>query len=214
MICGIDEAGRGPVIGPMVIAGVQVKDEKVLDGFRIRDSKKCSPERRERLADTIKSKADKIHIVVFDADEIDELRKRFTINEIEVEGFCRVMRVLRSDRYYVDSADVDEKRFANELRRRLDFDAEIISSHKAEEKFVVVAAASIIAKTERDRFVREIEKELREKLDMPLGSGYPSDSTTIEFLKEWIKRYGKLPPHVRKSWKTIRKLSGRQSKLW
>jgi len=122
MICGIDEAGRGPVIGPMVIAGVQVKDEKVLDGFRIRDSKKCSPERREKLADTIKSKADKIHIVVFDADEIDELRKRFTINEIEVEGFCRVMRVLRSDRYYVDSADVDEKRFANELRRRLEIE--------------------------------------------------------------------------------------------
>ena len=161
VICGIDEAGRGPVIGPLVVAGVQVDDEKALEGIGVKDSKKCTPERRERLAEMIKSRAKAINLVVLHPEEIDNLRSRMTLNEIEVEAFCKVMKSLKSDVYYVDSADVNEDRFAKELEKRIDFDAKIISSHKAEEKFLVVASASIIAKTTRDRLVREIEKELR-----------------------------------------------------
>ena len=214
LICGIDEAGRGPVIGPLVVAGVQVDDEKVLEDTGVRDSKKCTPERRERLANIIKGKAKAIDLVILHPEEIDNLRNNMTLNEIEVDAFCKVMRSLRSDVYYVDSADVDENRFARALKMRLDFDAEIISSHKAEEKFLVVAAASIIAKTTRDRLVKEIEEELRKKLDLPLGSGYPSDPITMKFIKEWKRRFGGLPPYVRKSWKTIKKLTHQQMKLW
>lgn len=213
MICGIDEAGRGPVIGPLVVAGVQVDDEKALEGIGVKDSKKCTPERRERLAEMIKSRAKAINLVVLHPEEIDNLRSRMTLNEIEVEAFCKVMKSLKSDVYYVDSADVNEDRFAKELEKRIDFDAKIISSHKAEEKFLVVASASIIAKTTRDRLVREIEKELREKLDLPLGSGYPSDPITIKFIKEWKRRFGSLPPHIRRSWKTVKRLSHQQTKL-
>ena len=78
----------------------------------------------------------------------------------------------------------------------------------------MVASASIIAKTTRDKLVKEIEEELREKLDLPLGSGYPSDPITMKFIKEWKRRFGGLPPHVRKSWKTIKKLTHQQMKLW
>lgn len=212
MICGIDEAGRGPVIGPMVVAGVQVEDEDILKGLRIRDSKKCTPRRRERLAKIIKERAKDVHIVILSAEEIDKLRESKTMNEIEIDVFYKVMAALKSHTYYVDSADVDERRFANRLKEKLEFDAKIISRHKAEEEFVVVAAASIIAKTTRDRCIREIERELRKKLDIPVGSGYPSDPITRKFLEEWIKRFGKLPPHVRRSWKTIQKLS--QTRLW
>jgi len=214
VICGIDEAGRGPVVGPMVVAGVQIDNEDVLSDINVRDSKKCTPERRERLAKIIKSRARAVNFVVLHADEIDNLRSKMTLNEIEVEAFCKVMKSLKSDVYYVDSADVDEKRFARELMNRLDYNAKIVSHHKAEEKFLVVAAASIIAKTTRDRIIKEIERELRKKLDIPLGSGYPSDPTTIKFIEEWINRFKELPPHVRKSWKTIKKLSHKQSKLW
>lgn len=214
MICGIDESGRGPVIGPMVVAGVQLDDESALENLNIRDSKKCTPERRERLSEVIKDKASAIHTEVLEAEEIDNLRRSMTINEIEIEIFCKVMRSLKSDIYYVDSADVDEIRFARELKKRLEFDAEIVSYHKAEERFLVVAAASIIAKTTRDKIIREIEDELREKLDLPMGSGYPSDPITVRFIKEWVRKFGDLPPYTRRTWKTAMRLSHEQARLW
>ena len=213
VICGIDEAGRGPVMGPLVVAGIQIEREDVFRGIGIRDSKRCTPGRRERLAEIIREKAKDICVMVLRAREIDALRKRRSLNEIEKDLFLQVMRRLRSDIYYVDSVDVDADRFASLLERELGFGAKIVSEHRAEDKYDVVAAASIIAKTERDRFVREIEMELRKKLDIPLGSGYPSDPNTIRFLREWVKRYGELPPYVRRSWRTVRKLRFEQSRL-
>lgn len=214
MICGLDEAGRGPVIGPLVVAGVQAEDEKTLCDLGIKDSKKCTPLKREKLSAIVRDKSVNVHALIINAEDIDRLRRSKTINEIEVEAFAQVMKILKSDVYYVDSADVNERRFAEELRKHLDFDARIISEHKAEEKFIIVAAASILAKTTRDEQIKLIERELRKKLDMPLGSGYPSDPVTINFLREWIKRFGDLPPHTRKTWKTVKKLLSKQSTLW
>jgi ribonuclease HII len=79
---------------------------------------------------------------------------------------------------------------------------EIVSKHKADAIYPVVSAASIIAKVTRDRIIRDIEKELRKTLDKPMGSGYPSDSVTINFMENWIKAKGDLPPHTRRSWDT------------
>jgi ribonuclease HII len=125
-----------------------------------------------------------------------------TLNEIEVNGFAKVIKKLRPEIVYVDSADVNEKRFGNDILNNLSFKPEIISKHKADDIYPVVSAASILAKTKRDEDVRRIGVELENKLNMPLGSGYPADPITIRFLRAWVDKYGKLPPYTRHSWKT------------
>ena len=82
----------------------------------------------------------------------------------------------------------------------------IISKHKADEKYPVVSAASILAKTRRDEEIQKIAQQLEKKLNLPLGSGYPADPITQKFMKTWLLRYGKLPPHTRHSWKTSKNL--------
>jgi ribonuclease HII len=77
MICGVDEAGRGPVIGPLVIAGVMLESESMLDGLNVRDSKKCTPRRREKLAIEIKNIA-KMEVISVPAEDIDAMRERLT----------------------------------------------------------------------------------------------------------------------------------------
>jgi ribonuclease HII len=81
----------------------------------------------------------------------------------------------------------------------------IISSHHADRKYPVVSAASIIAKVNRDRAIEKLRK------NHDLGSGYPSDSKTMNFIKEWISQNGDLPVFVRKSWKPVKILLGKSS---
>jgi ribonuclease HII len=82
---------------------------------------------------------------------------------------------------------------------------EVVAEHRADKNHLVVAAASILAKVERDRSVREIEKSL----GLKIGSGYPSDPATVRFLEEWVKEHGELPPFARKSWKTAERVKAR-----
>lgn len=217
-ICGIDEAGRGPVIGPMVIAAACASDDRKLVEMGAKDSKKCTPIMRERLVPQIK-KFCEYAVRVVSAEEIDEKRKTMTMNELEVEIFAEVLRDLlqkmkakgadpKDVAIYADAPDVNEERFADELRRRLGKDTIIISRHKADDLFPIVSAASIIAKTTRDALVLEIEKELTKKMPLHLGSGYPSDPLTKKFLEAWVKKFGELPPHTRKSWETANRLIG------
>jgi len=203
MICGVDEAGRGPVIGPLVVAGVKLKDEKKLAEIKVRDSKKLTPKRREILAVRIKQIALNYEIIVINAKDIDDMRKVMTLNEIEVNAFTQVIKKLRPEICYVDSADVDEKRFAKDILSGLSHRPEIVSKHKADDFYKIVSAASILAKTKRDEEVEKIASKIQEKIDLPLGSGYPADPITQKFLKSWYSRYGKLPPHTRHSWKTV-----------
>jgi ribonuclease HII len=206
MISGADEAGRGPVIGPLVIAGVTFENDSDLVKIRVRDSKKCSPRQREYLTNRIKELAEKYEIMIIHASDIDDMRKLMTLNEIEVNAFSKIITKLKPDKCYVDSADVNEKRFGTDILSRLNFKPEIISKHKADELFPIVGAASILAKTVRDENVRIIENELVKKLNLPLGSGYPADKITQNFLKAWLEKYGDFPPYVRHSWKTTQKL--------
>ncbi len=202
MICGVDEAGRGPVIGPLVIAGITVPDDAMLQLIRVRDSKKLTAEKREMLATKIQEISDDIEIVVINAVDIDDMRKVMTLNEIEVHAFAKVIKKLKPDICYVDAADVNETRFGNDIKRYLPKNTQIISKHKADDVYPIVSAASIMAKTRRDYEVRLVEKELVKRLNMPLGSGYPADPVTQQFLKIWVETYGNLPPHTRHSWKT------------
>lgn len=206
MICGLDEAGRGPVLGPLVIAGVTFKDDSRLSEFGIRDSKQLTPSRRETLAKKIKEIAEDYEILIISASDIDDMRKVMTLNEIEVHAFSKVIKKLKPDICYVDAVDVNDQRFGRDLLLNLSIKPEIISKHKADEIYPIVGAASILAKTRRDEEVKKIGRQLEKKLNMALGSGYPADPITQQFLRTWVKQFGKLPPHTRHSWKTAAKI--------
>lgn len=206
MICGVDEAGRGPVIGPLVVAGVTFENDIKLMEYNIRDSKQITPKRRETLAQKIKQLATSYELIVIPASDIDDMRKVMTLNEIEVHLFTKIIQKLKPDICYVDAADVNETRFGKEISSKLSFKTKLISKHKADAIYPVVGAASILAKTQRDREIQRIAQELEKKLNKPLGSGYPSDPTTKEFLKTWFDLYRTLPPHVRHSWKTAQNI--------
>ena len=202
VLCGADEAGRGPVIGPMVVAAVKVDSEDFLREIGVRDSKKCAPQRREKLAKLIKENCD-CQLAVIAPEEIDWMREEMTLNEIEVEAFAGVLNRLGAAgcELYLDAADVNEERFGEEIGKRLDRrPARIIAKHGGDDMFPVVSAASIIAKVARDAEIERIKEELGE-----IGSGYPADPITKDFLQRWVKEHGDLPPHTRRSWKTAKK---------
>jgi len=201
VIVGVDEAGRGPVIGPLVVAGVAVETDVELRHMNVRDSKKLSPERREALAPEIE-KVSTYEVVVIPAERIDLMRSEMSLNDFEAKLFAEVIDKLRPETAYVDAADVDEIEFKRCVRKELAFDVEIVSQHNADELFPVVSAASILAKVCRDREMRTIEDEI----GMHIGSGYASDADTIAFLETWIRTHGSLPPHTRASWDTARRL--------
>jgi len=201
MTCGVDEAGRGPVMGPLVVAGVKIDDESKLIRLGVRDSKKLSPKRREFFSKEIMELAEH-EISVVPAADIDQLMSIMTINRIEAKIFASVIEKLRPEIAYVDSGDSNEETFKSQIQNELDFELEIVSKHKADEIYPVVSAASIIAKVRRDEEIKEIEKEIGEAI----GSGYPSDPDTIKFLESWIERHGDLPPHARRAWKTSKRL--------
>lgn len=196
-IVGIDEAGKGPVIGPMVVCGVlcDENDLKKLENFGVKDSKKLKPEERKRLAEGIK-KLCKICTIRISPQTIDRSEN---INDLLRESYVKIIKELNPDLAIVDSPDIKPERLKEFLEKMTG--KEVIAMHKADEKHVVVAAASIVAKVERDE---EIEKLKQEYGDF--GSGYASDPKTIKFLEEWIRR-GKIPPIARRRWRTIERLS-------
>lgn len=197
MICGVDEAGRGPVIGPLVVCGVCVDSDEGLRRLNVRDSKKLTPARREALAPEIRKIA-RVEIVEVPAEQIDGLREHMSLNRLEAGIFASIIDSLCPQTAYVDAADADEEKFGRLVKSSLTREVEVISEHKADDTYPVVSAASIIAKVQRDARIREIEAEIGE----PIGSGYTSDPETISFLERWIKARRSFPPHTRKSWLT------------
>ena len=206
MICGADEAGRGPCFGPLVVAGVLVENDEELVRIGVCDSKQLTPKKREQLAPQIMRLVTKYELIILPAADIDDLRKTMTLNELEVFVFSKIIEKLKPEICYVDAADVNEERFGKDIVSHLSYKPQMISKHKADETYPIVGAASILAKVTRDEHVRRIAQELEPKLNLPLGSGYPADPMTKHFLKTWVSRFGSLPPHVRKSWETCQKL--------
>jgi ribonuclease HII len=217
-IAGVDDAGRGAVIGPLVIAGVLI-DEKDLPKLRelgVRDSKRLSPNRREQLAEEIKKLALKYHVIKLLPAEIDKVvetgRKLHRLNRLEAQTMARIITVLKPDIAYVDASDVLADRFKNHIAENLSFDVQIVSEHKADAKYPIVSAASILAKVKRDKAIAELQEKHGD-----LGCGYPTDPKTIEFLENWIQEFGFYPDFVRKSWKPAKRLKtsaeAKQTKL-
>lgn len=203
MICGIDEAGRGPVMGPLVVCGVSIDRDEALRALGVKDSKKLSRSQRESLSGKIEHVVSGIEIVEVAASEIDILREEMTLNQLEAKLFASIIKKLGPDVAYVDAADVDEARFGRDINEELGSPIEIVSKHKADDTYPVVSAASILAKVRRDDRMKEIENEIGETV----GSGYASDPITIRFMESWLERNGGLPPNTRKSWDTSSRLT-------
>lgn len=201
MIAGVDESGRGPVLGPLVVAGVAVESDVALRHLGVRDSKKMPAERRAILAPEIEKVA-AYHVLVIPAERIDAMRSEMSLNDFEAQLFANVIAKLHPKTAYVDAVDVDEIDFKRAVLRDVGYDVEIVSQHNADDLFPVVSAASILAKVRRDAEIKVIEKEIGQ----PIGSGYPSDPVTMAFLERWIRERGALPPHTRASWDTAKRL--------
>lgn len=199
LICGADEAGRGPVLGPLVVAAVMVESESPLRKLKVKDSKRLTPRQREELFPLIMD-CSAVEVAVVWEEEIDA-RGEGALNDLEVAHFAALIDKLSPTVAYVDAADVVAERFGRRISDRLSCRPEVVSCHRADAKYAVVSAASIIAKVTRDRLVRRIGEELGEEI----GSGYPTDPTTMAFLERWIREKGDFPPHTRRSWATAKK---------
>ncbi len=205
IIVGIDEAGRGPVIGPLVICvyAITRKDIDKLTKLKVKDSKLLSKKRRDELYNQLIPIAADYKVKQLSAAEIDELRKNYTLNIIEQMMMLKLAKELKTtpSEIYIDAADVNEKRFGGVFETEFS-NAKIISKHKADVLFPVVSAASIIAKKERDDEIAKISNKIGEEI----GSGYPADPITREFLIRYYAKNKKFPPYVRESWDTVKKI--------
>jgi len=202
MICGVDEAGKGPVMGPMVVAAVSVENAKLIENLGFKDSKLLSSQRRLELFNLIKQNYS-YEIEVINVEKIDEYRMKNQLNLLNRKAFEKVISKLNPNVAYVDAADVNEERFGREIKINLTNpnDTDVISMHKADSMIPVVAAASIIAKQTRELEIKKLKKEIGD-----FGSGYPSDERTIKFLKSYFHDNSRWPPGTRKSWKTIERI--------
>ena len=202
MICGVDEAGKGPVVGPLVVAAVAVNNAKDIANLGIKDSKQLTKSKRKELANLIKEKFN-FAVEIIEPRIVDEYRRRNKLNELNREAFERLISKLNPNVAYVDAADVNENRFGSQIKASLTNkkDTDVISMHKADAKIEVVAAASIIAKETRENEIGKLKDKIGD-----FGSGYPSDERTIKFLKSFYADNGKWPTGTRESWKTLERI--------
>lgn len=205
-VCGVDDAGRGSMLGPLVIAGISLDKTKIreLSSLGVKDSKQLSPKSREALYKKIIELTDDYYVARISPKSIDASVKNHDLNQLEAKYMARVISKLNPDISYVDSCDVNPSRFGKVISK-LSNNKKIKSYHHADSRFVVVSAASIIAKVSRDRSISRLKKTHN------LGSGYPSDPVTVNFVKSYYANHNILPTFVRKSWKPTQKILNSKS---
>lgn len=208
LLAGIDEAGRGCVIGPLVVAMAGVEDKMIslLIEAGVKDSKMLSPRKRLTVASNIRKISNVIEVRRICAKRIDKLRKEgVSLNEIEAMLIGSILNKHRHGTFYVDSVDRNCERFKNIiLEYASDFKGELIVRNHLDESNPIVSAASIIAKVERDKAV---EKMLR-KAELPKCSGYPGDFKTIRVIEQ-ILNSGCGKGLIRTSWNTVHRIGRR-----
>jgi ribonuclease HII len=204
-VLGIDEAGRGPVIGSMFIGGFMVEKDKLsdLEDLGVKDSKKLSEKKRERLREELDDFGETF-LVEFTASQIDDLSEVMSLNEIELKGFAEVVDSAEPDEVFMDLPEPDGDRFIGKVQdlMKTDIDLDFTAEHGADDTFPVVSAASIVAKSAREKHVEELQR----KYGYDFKSGYPHDDPTIEFLKDYLEEKGDLPPETRESWSTAERI--------
>jgi ribonuclease HII len=198
LVCGIDEAGRGPVIGPLVMAGVIIEegDSDKLRKLGVKDSKLLTPQKRKQLFVKIKGTVKKYEILVIDPVEIDAALKsdHLNLNWLEAHKAADIINVLSPDKAIIDSPSNNCAAYKRYLARLLkNKGVELVVEHKADVNHVECAAASILAKVTRDAEIEKIKKSIGNNF----GSGYLTDPKTKDFLE---KKFNIHPEIFRKSW--------------
>ena len=209
---GVDEAGRGPAIGPLVVCALCVPDSdiKILESIGAKDSKAITPKNRELLSVEIRLMAEEkkwpIGMIICDADRIDIERNKINLNKLEIELFKEAIQSTGMAEYHgliqADACDVNERRFEQRIKSALGEKWghwNIDARHRMDSEEVLVGAASILAKVCRDKEINRINN----LLDVDIGSGYPSDPKTKKAVKKLVN--DELPNQfLRWSWATVK----------
>lgn len=201
-VLGIDEAGRGPVIGPMIMAGVMVEDSREEELGDVKDSKLLTHGKRMELDKQIREVADDFMVVEISPAEIDKAlaSEDLNLNWLEAHKQAEIINSLGPDKAYIDCPSVNCEAFEKYLRGLIDDKVELVVEHKADEKYKSCSAASILAKVLREKRMEEIREKYGDA-----GPGYPSNAVTIKFVQE---NWDKYPEIFRKSWSTYKKVAG------
>ena len=208
LIGGVDEAGRGSIIGPLVVAGISIRKSKIskLRQIGVKDSKMLSPKSRANLFNLVMDMADSLCINIISCAMVDYSVFLNRLNKLEAETMASVINSIQADKVYIDSCDVNPCRFRDYIESRLLLSSssskpKLYSMHHADSLNVVVSAASIVAKIVRDKQIQEIRNTHHN-----IGSGYPSDWKTMLFIRGWVSKYKCAPHFARKSWSPLKKM--------
>ena len=209
IICGVEEAGRGPVIGPMVMVACTIEDQSLLKKLGVKDSKLLSHTQRKELFKKIIGLCE-YEVEILSPSVIDSALNdpNMNLNKLEAITSAKLINKLKPDKVILDCPAKDTKKYADLVTSYLDKKIKVIAEHKADVNHPIVSAASILAKVTRDE---EIEK-LHKKFNIDFGSGYPSDEKTQNFVKKYYKDYD----FFRKTWQTYKDVinSKKQKKLF
>ena len=210
---GLGEAGRGPVLGPLVIGvcSVPAADVHLLIEQGVRDSKDLTPKKRMALEawfnEQQKTRGWIGLTISYSAERIDIALQNEGLNMLEVLGFRDALEALPAHQnvdVVADACDVDAARFTRRIAQRLEGwpwpSSTMVSEHKADQNHPVVAMASILAKEQREREM----SALQNRYTVPLGSGYPSDPATRQALNVLCEQEG-IDPDVRWGWATVQR---------
>lgn len=215
LVLGIDDAGRGPLIGPMILAGVlmEKKDEAFLKGKGVNDSKQLLHPVRVQLSTLIEQTALAFHVVKAFPDQIDHaIQSGINLNTLEAMKTAEIINELNDSKMQkqkikviVDCPSVNISAWTKKLLEFIKHkdNLDISCEHKADANHVSVSAASILAKCAREEEVSKIKKQFEKYGNT--GSGYPSDPETKLFLKKHGKEL-KDSGIFRKSWATWKAL--------
>ena len=202
LILGVDEAGKGPVIGSLFICGAMF-DEKYLPKLKeigVKDSKLLTHKKRIKLAKEINKIAKKFKIIQIKPEEIDHAVNKeegLNLNWLEAHKTAEIINELKPDKAIIDCPSPNIKKYKEYLLNLLNNkEIELIVEHKADVNHISCSAASIIAKCAREEEIKNIKKKYGD-----IGSGYPSDPLTQRFVKENFDKYSEI---FRKSWMTFK----------
>ena len=215
-VLGIDEAGRGPVLGPMVygIAFCPVEKNGDLKELGVDDSKALKEEQREALLEKLIANSDyigwAIHILSPKYISNSMYRRgKYNLNTMSHDTAIGLVQLALDKGVSVSEVYVDTVGPPDKYQAKLEAifpELKITVSKKADSLFPCVSAASICAKVARDKALREWKFQEKSDFTTTWGSGYPGDETTKKFLQQNLNAVFGFPSIVRFSWKTAEKI--------
>ncbi|MGA7923439.1 MAG: ribonuclease HII [Thermoplasmata archaeon] len=205
-VLGLDEAGRGSLIGPLVAGGFCTPSQQIpaLGLLGVRDSKRLSPAERARIFREL-PRMGRCFTRILLPPLVDQWVDQGRLNDLEAQTFGRIVRQAAPDQAFVDACDPVALRFGTRVQRWSRTTTPVIARHHADRDLLVVGAASIIAKVTRDRWIQRLGR----RLTTDVGSGYPCDGRTLAHVRDVWQSSGSLPNYVRHSWSTTERLKPR-----